>query len=319
MFLYYLRQLGMIGLVVPPAWNGIDGVFEQDGIPGRDDFCQTPKNVLVEDALEQSAFHRHARPRRAVHGTRCLAVANGCPLALAREPHTGGSVVAVRIVRQCWPEASMIKKLLGNLLRKAGYQAVPTAMLRQVGLELHLKELFATQRIDAVFDVGANRGQFYRLLRDGAQVHGNRAVVRADSRVASRPQRPQSGDPKWHVFPFALGAVEERLNLNVMKLDVFSSFLAPDVDHSGRFRESNRCPAQRAVDVKRLDDIFAALCREYGIRASVSEDGYAGLRHERADGRRNVAGSIRCAADGGIGAGIVQGHAWLEAGGRLPR
>ena len=66
----------------------------------------------------------------------------------------------------------MIKQLLGTLLRKAGYQAVPTSMLRELGLVLHLKRLFQTQRIDAVFDVGANRGQFYRLLRNDAQFQG---------------------------------------------------------------------------------------------------------------------------------------------------
>ena len=159
----------------------------------------------------------------------------------------------------------MIKKLLGNLLRKAGYQAVPTAMLRQLGLELHLKELFATQRIDAVFDVGANRGQFYRLLRDGAQFTGTVLSFEPIPELHRDLSNLSRGDPKWHVFPFALGAVDEKLNLNVMKVDVFSSFLAPDVDHSQRFRESNMPQRRELVDVKRLDDIFAALCREYAF------------------------------------------------------
>ena len=159
----------------------------------------------------------------------------------------------------------MIKKLLGNLLRKAGYQAVPTAMLRQVGLELHLKQLFATQRIDAVFDVGANRGQYYRLLRDGAQFTGTVLSFEPIPELHRALSDLSRGDPKWHVFPFALGVVEDSLNLNVMKVDVFSSFLAPELDHSGRFRESNEPQRTELVEVKRLDDIFAGLCGEYGF------------------------------------------------------
>jgi FkbM family methyltransferase len=67
------------------------------------------------------------------------------------------------------------------------------------------------------------------------------------------------------VFPFALGSVEEQLAINVMKLDDLSSFLAPDVEHTERFRDSNKPQRQEMVDIKRLDDLFAALCREYGI------------------------------------------------------
>jgi len=159
----------------------------------------------------------------------------------------------------------MIKRLLGNLLRRAGYQAVPNAMLRQLGLVMHLQKLFHTQLVDAVFDVGANRGQFYRLLREEAQFKGIVLSFEPIPELHRALSDLSRADPKWHVFPFALGAVDEKLTFNVMKLDLLSSFLSPDLDHTDRFRDWNKPQRKELVDVKRLDDIFASLCREHGI------------------------------------------------------
>lgn len=159
----------------------------------------------------------------------------------------------------------MIKKLAGSLLRKAGYQAVRTTMLHELALVLHLRKLFQTQRIDAVFDVGANRGQFYQLLREGAQFKGAVLSFEPISELHRALSERSQADPNWHVFPFALGAAEAQSTINVMKLDVLSSFLTPDVEHTERLRDSNTPQRQEKVDVKRLDDIFAALCREHAV------------------------------------------------------
>ena len=161
----------------------------------------------------------------------------------------------------------MIKKLLGNLLRKAGYQAVPNAMLRQLGLVMHLKKLFQTQRIDAVFDVGANRGQFYRLVRDEAQFKGTVLSFEPIPELHRALSDLSRADPKWHVFPFALGAVDERLTLNVMRIDLLSSFLAPHVDQPERFRDWNKPQRKELVDVKRLDDIDRKVLRQLVVRS----------------------------------------------------
>jgi FkbM family methyltransferase len=159
----------------------------------------------------------------------------------------------------------MIKRLLGDLLRKAGYQAVPKAILRELGLVLHLRELFQSQRIDAVFDVGANCGQFYRLVRNHAQFKGTVLSFEPIPELHRALSDMSRADPKWHVFPFALGVADEKLTINVMKVDSLSSFLAPDLDYTQYFRNVNKPQRQELVHVKRLDDICAGLCREYSV------------------------------------------------------
>jgi FkbM family methyltransferase len=159
-----------------------------------------------------------------------------------------------------------IRTLVGDTLRRFGYQAVPHDQLESIGLGLHLKRLLLTQHIDVVLDVGANRGQYRRFLREFVEFPGTILSFEPVPKLHRRLTRAAEDDPHWHIFPFALGARAETTSLNIMRADDLSSFLEPDTSHTDRFRDSNTTVEEARVEVRRLRDIFPKLRERFGLK-----------------------------------------------------
>ena len=162
----------------------------------------------------------------------------------------------------------VLKKLVGRALYRVGYNAVHKEVLPHLGLCLHLKKLFESQRIDTVWDVGANRGQFYRLLRKGIEFRGRILSFEPVPYLYKRLAERSATDPEWHVFPYVLGEEARRVAINITKADDMSAFLTPDASHTDRFRESNTTVDTAMVDIKCLDDVYRHLCERYPIQRS---------------------------------------------------
>jgi FkbM family methyltransferase len=108
--------------------------------------------------------------------------------------------------------------------------------------------------------VGANRGQYGTLLRgigytgwiiSFEPVQANYEVLKA---VAAKRE-------PWRVFPYALGATNERREINVAEETVFSSFLTPREESQVRF-PTNRMERKEEVDVRRLDGILETCLKD---------------------------------------------------------
>lgn len=156
-----------------------------------------------------------------------------------------------------------IKKIIGSVLRKQGYQAVRTEYLNNFNMTLHLRRLFQSQQIDTVWDVGANRGQYYHYLRQEIEFPGTILSFEPVSELHKRLAEQSKGDPNWHVFPYALGEKQEHLTINVMNANDMSSFLEPDASHTDRFRDSNQVEHTEVVEVKRADDLYEEFAEHY--------------------------------------------------------
>src|SRR5579863_10228458 len=124
-----------------------------------------------------------------------------------------------------------------KLFRAVAYRVLPRLSLdlahwfRNRVLLRHILEKLS---INCVLDVGANRGQFGTLLR-GIGYTGwiisfepIRASYEALKAVAAKRE-------PWRVFPYALGATNERREINVAEETVFSSFLTPREESQIRF------------------------------------------------------------------------------------
>ena len=59
-----------------------------------------------------------------------------------------------------------LKRNIRRVARRAGYEVVPSSDLEDHAFVRHLSKLFDKLDIHCVLDVGANRGQYYRFLRD---------------------------------------------------------------------------------------------------------------------------------------------------------
>ena len=117
-----------------------------------------------------------------------------------------------------------------------------------------LKHVLEKLSINCVLDVGANRGQFGTWLRRSGYsgciisfepIRANFEVLKA---VAAKRE-------PWRVFPYALGAEDERREINVTAGSDYSSFLTPREESQIRF-QGNRVERREQVDIRRLDHIL---------------------------------------------------------------
>jgi FkbM family methyltransferase len=117
-----------------------------------------------------------------------------------------------------------------------------------------MKDVLEKLAINCVLDVGANDGQFGMLLRD----IGYRGWILSFEPVRSSLEvleKVAERHGPWRVFPYALGAANGRLEINVTELTVFSSFLAPREESQRRFPQ-NRVARKEDVELRRLDDVI---------------------------------------------------------------
>ena len=129
----------------------------------------------------------------------------------------------------------------------------------------HLRELFTRLRIDCVLDVGANRGQFREFLRTFVEYRGRIISFEPIPEHVTLLRAAAAADPLWDICGFALGAEETQMNLNVMEVDTFSSFLTPDSATVDQFSHENVVDHVQLVDVRRLDVVLPKLRDRYAF------------------------------------------------------
>jgi FkbM family methyltransferase len=123
----------------------------------------------------------------------------------------------------------------------------------------HLRMIFSQGRIDGVFDVGANRGQYYRFLRYELGFRGLIVSCEPIRELAAELSRRAAIDPLWKVVPCALGARAGEATLNVMRSTVYSSILQPDASATDIGDGDNVVSRRETIDVRTLDEILEGL------------------------------------------------------------
>jgi FkbM family methyltransferase len=148
--------------------------------------------------------------------------------------------------------------------------------LRRFGLDIRrrspeLMEFLDARRVDVVLDVGANIGQFGKMLRS----RGYRgkivsfepigAIYRELRTVAER-------DGNWQTHHLALGATAGRAVLNVTRRSVFSSILDQS-PAAQRFDAAAAVTHQEEVCIACLDDLFAPF-HNHAVFLKIDTQGY---------------------------------------------
>lgn len=138
--------------------------------------------------------------------------------------------------------------------RRAGF-----ALSRTPGpgtLARHLREVFDVLDVDCVIDVGANGGQYGRMLREREEVgfRGRIVSVEPAREPYARLLEASAGDPEWVTFNFGLGDSEEKTMLSVFSNDDFSSLHPLNVYGAERFGQTE--VSKEEITVRRLDVVF---------------------------------------------------------------
>ncbi len=160
----------------------------------------------------------------------------------------------------------LIKRSLQKIAEAAGFRLIPEWMMPNIAQSERLRKIFLDLDIREVVDVGANAGQFRDFIRNEIGFLGKIYSFEPDPAMASELTRRAAADPAWTVFPFALGAEEGELTLNVMQNSVYNSFLTPNTSDTNSHASSNTIVKTVKVNVKTLDsmaEIFSNLKKCY--------------------------------------------------------
>lgn len=111
--------------------------------------------------------------------------------------------------------------------------------------------------VDAVLDVGANRGQYAEWLRE-VGYNGPIVSFEPETEAYAELQARAASDPHWQAQQVALAEAEGTLQLKIAKASVLSSFLTSTVAFSSE-KEGARIVRTEDVVVTTLDSVAAHL------------------------------------------------------------
>lgn len=122
--------------------------------------------------------------------------------------------------------------------------------------EIHLRKFFEYFKVDCVFDVGANEGQYAMMLRRIGYM-GTIISFEPVPRAVGILRKGAESDPKWHIEPIALDSVTRKATFHVMAVDQFSSLNAPSEKEVGPlFKNSNKVAEELSVETATLKDML---------------------------------------------------------------
>lgn len=125
------------------------------------------------------------------------------------------------------------------------------------------KKLFKQFRINKILDVGANTGQYAKLIRKlgfNGEIISFEPLTKAYNQLVLNAIK----DKKWKTYNLALGNKEEELELNISRNVYSSSILEITAKHINSAPESDYIDKER-VKVKKLDILYDKLVAEGDI------------------------------------------------------
>jgi FkbM family methyltransferase len=141
------------------------------------------------------------------------------------------------------------RKVARVLERVSGCLIIPPREVHLGPERVHLRRFFAHYGVDCVFDVGANAGQYARMLRESAGFTGDIISFEPIPELAAQLTAAASSDPHWFIEPKALDRESGPATFNVMEVDQFSSLHTPNGDQPSFFRDYNKIA--RSIPIER--------------------------------------------------------------------
>lgn len=129
----------------------------------------------------------------------------------------------------------------------------------QYGEIVSLRRFIAHFGVDCVLDVGANAGQYAKMLRRDVGYRGAIISFEPNPDVFAVLDKAARGDLNWHVYNLALTDGDGQATFNIMAADQFSSLNAPGAGLEPIFAERNAVARTVHVPCARLDTLFPEL------------------------------------------------------------
>ena len=158
-----------------------------------------------------------------------------------------------------------LKKSVGYLVRKLGYEIIPVSRIMPRDIAEHLKSLFRIINVSCVLDVGANIGQYRDFLRSQVKYEGLIVSFEPVNKAVKVLRKKAKTDSNWLIYHCALASQSGVNRINVMKADDLSSFLSPDSSATNLFDHCNVIDHMEDVQVMTLDSALSELRRRQDI------------------------------------------------------
>lgn len=139
---------------------------------------------------------------------------------------------------------SLKRKLAEGMGRLLGLYVAPKREVWNIVQREFLQQFLTSFRVDCIFDVGANDGQYAMLVR-AIGFDGPIISFEPVPRLAVSLRKRAASDPNWFVEETALGEVERMTDFKIMRANQVSSILEPD-------SASIHLPAYQVVETLRV-------------------------------------------------------------------
>lgn len=164
----------------------------------------------------------------------------------------------------------MFKRIIVGTFRRFGIVATSFGS----SPEGRIKQLLKTYKIDAVLDVGANKGQFGRMLRREAGFEGVIISFEPMRNAFSALQFAARGDENWKLFQCALGDSDKSMEINIARNSHSSSLLpAQSILHD--VAPDTTYVDTESVSVRALDNFYDELkLPQSGVYLKIDAQGF---------------------------------------------
>jgi FkbM family methyltransferase len=159
----------------------------------------------------------------------------------------------------------LAKRVIGKAFEFSGYEVVSISNAQS--LRGHLKQVFDSLKINCVLDVGANEGQYGKLLR-GIGYRGHIVSFEPVEEAYSSLQESVKNDNAWYGCNFALGSENVLRQFNVSNGSDVSSFLTLSdygIKALAGYRNNNepitKTKYSRQVEIKTLNSVLDNLIK----------------------------------------------------------
>lgn len=155
-------------------------------------------------------------------------------------------------------------QLLNSAVGRVGLSVAPKGAAWRLIEPEQLARFLTHFRVDCVFDVGANTGQYGRRLRD-IGYKGLIISFEPNPDACAVLKENAANDPQWAIKEYALGRDGEARMFNVMADQQFSSLLEPDNSEVQTFEKANAIHRTLRVVPEPLRTAFPSLQSRYGF------------------------------------------------------
>jgi len=131
--------------------------------------------------------------------------------------------------------------------------------------QIHLHRLFGFLKIDCVFDIGANSGQYASMIRRKAGFGGRIISFEPIPQEADRIRQLAARDPSWTLEELAVAGESGARDFNIMGSSRFSSLAHPRHDEVEIFRDCNRVKETISVRTETLSSVFNRLRQKFAF------------------------------------------------------